>query len=127
MSTTIYLHAENAGEAKPALVMDTQPKTVNGIPAHYFWRPVIADGEYVHPTAGFKLSVDAQRRKQWEMNFRKMRAAGVEVPIVKDHKEDSDHTIGYVVDMKQDGSWLYELHQYLGEESRDVALKNRVS
>jgi len=129
MSTApFYLHATDA-EAKPALTLGQGlPETVNSLPAYYFWRPVIADGEYTHPTKGFRLSVDATRRKGWESNFRKMAECGEKVPVVKDHADDkSDSTLGYVVDARQNGAWYEELHQYLGEAARDVALRNQIS
>ncbi len=124
----LYLTAA-AGEAKQALTLGQGlPATHNGIACHYFWRPVIADGEYVHPVKGFRLAVDAKRRKGWEDNFRKMQAAGERVPVVKDHADDkSDATLGYVMDVRQNGAWLEELHQYLGDSARDVALRNQIS
>lgn len=123
-----YLHATEA-EARPALTLGQgYPTSVNSLPAYYFWRPVIADGEYTHPTKGFRLAVDAARRKGWEANFRKMSDAGEKVPVVKDHADDkSDAMLGYVVDVRQNGAWLEELHQYLGDDARDVALRNQIS
>lgn len=107
--------------------MDTMPKQVNGLTAHYFWRKSVRDGQYKHPQLGFTLSVDAARRKIWSDNFAAMQRNGVAVPIVKDHKVTSDSMLGYVVGMRNNGQWLEELHQYLGDASRDVALKNRIS
>jgi hypothetical protein len=124
---TYYLAAPNEADAKPALTMDTLPKTVNGIPVFYFWRQAIRDGEYKHPSLGFRVPVDLSRRQQWESSFKKLQANGVAVPIVKDHKETADNTLGYVVDVKNEGLWLWELHQYLGDADRDTALKNKIS
>jgi hypothetical protein len=127
-SNLFYLHAPSAGEAKAALTLGQGlPKTRNTLPCHYFWRPAIADGEYVHPTKGFRLSVNADRRKTWEQNFAKLQAAGIEEPIVADHKEQADACLGYVVGVRNNGAWYEELHQYLGDDARDIALRNRVS
>lgn len=123
-----YLFAATA-EARPAVTLgQAYPKTRNGLSASYYWRPVIADGDYVHPMKHFRLSVDAKRRKTWEDNFRRMAQHGEEVPVVEDHADDKSRaTLGYVVDVRQNGKWYEELHQYLGDESRDVALKNKIS
>jgi hypothetical protein len=127
MSEVFYLHAAN-GDARPALTLGQGlPKEVNGLPAFYFWRPAIRDGRYVHPVKGWELSVTPDRRRGWESTFRQMRAAGVEVPIIEDHREEARKSLGYVVDVRQNGDWYEELHQYLGDDARTVALRNRVS
>lgn len=103
------------------------PDFVNGVKAYYYWRPSIRDGNYTHPVKGWSLNVDAERRARLAATFTLMRERGVAVPICTDHKVSADTTLGYVVAMRQNGPWLEELHQYLGEASRDVALKNFVS
>lgn len=97
------------------------------MPAFYYWRSSIADGTYQHPQRKWSLDVDADRRAAWETNFRRLRAAGIEIPILADHKSAAAATLGYVIDIRQQGTWLQELHQYLGTEARDIALRNRVS
>jgi hypothetical protein len=124
----LYLFAAG-GEAKPAITLgQALPKTRNSLPCFYYWRQSIADGEYVHPVKKFGLKVDASRRRTWEQNFRRMKDAGEEVPIVEDHADaKSNATLGYVVDVRQNGKWYEELHQYLGERERDTALRNKIS
>lgn len=103
------------------------PQEVGGLPAFYYWRCSIADGTYRHPLKGWELTVDLATRSTWETTFRAMRAAGIEIPILADHKAAAAATLGYVIDIRQQGPWLQELHQYLGTEARDIALRNRVS
>lgn len=126
MKTKLHLTSLSDVAAPAVTLGQGYPAQVNGLPAFYFWRKSAKDGEYVHPTKGFKLSIDAGRRKKWEENFRQMRAAHVDVPVIKDHVA-SDGTLGYVVDVRNNGEWFEELHQYLGEAERDTALKNRIS
>lgn len=126
MNTQFHLTSLGA-DSSPALTLGQgYPKEVNGIPAFYYWRKSAKDGNYVHPTKGFELCITPERRKKWEDNFRAMRAANVDVPVIKDHLS-STGTLGYVVDVRQNGEWYEELQQYLGAEAKDIALKNRIS
>lgn len=122
-------YALSDGEATPALTLgQTYPKERNGMECFNYWRQAIRDGEWTHPAKGFTVKVDAAQRQQWESNFRRMQRLGDEVPVVKDHKDhDADATLGYVVDVRQNGPWYEELHQYLGEKAKDTALKNKLS
>lgn len=117
------------GEAVPALMLGQGfPKQRNGFACEYWWRQAIQDGDWTHPAKGFTVHVDPSQRQQWEQNFRRMQRLGDEVPVVKDHKDhDADATLGYVVDVRQNGPWYEELHQYLGEKAKDTALKNKLS
>lgn len=126
MSTTFYLRASDA--FKPAITLGQGlPKEVNGLPAFYFWKDGISAGRYVHPVKKFELEVTPQRIDGWVSNFQKMRANRVEVPIVADHEESAEKTLGYIVDVKRDGDRFMELHQFLGEQARDTGLRNKVS
>lgn len=124
----IYLSAP-AASAQPAVTIGQGlPPERNGIKCFYFWRQAIADGEYTDDDRGIRVAVDSKRRKTWEDNFRRMRDAGEEPPVVMDHADTkSTATLGYVMDVRQNGRWLEELHQYLGDESRDIALRNKIS
>lgn len=123
----LVLFASSPAQALAAVTMDTFPKSVNGLPASYFWRQSICDGTFTHPQMGFTVKVTPERRRQWEESFRKMRRNGVEVPIVEDHSESAAKTLGYVMDVRQRDGWFEELHQYIGDTARERALKNRVS
>jgi len=124
---TWRLFADDQPAATHALVLGTYPPTRNGVQAFYYWRPVVCDGEFQHPTEKWSLVVTPERRIKWEQAFRRLLAAGVEHPIVLDHRTDAESLVGYVLNVRQEGDWYWELHQYLGEESRDVALKNYCS
>lgn len=116
-------------DAAPAVIIGQgHPKTRNGLPCHYFWRQAIADGQYTDDERDITCAVTPLRRKTWEANYRKLREQGEEPPVVMDHADTkSTATLGYVVDVRQNGKWLEELHQYLGDDSRDIALKNKIS
>jgi hypothetical protein len=60
-------------------------------------------------------------------NFYQMKRAGISVPILADHAERADATLGFIVDVKVENGWLRELHQFLGPEARDLGLRNGVS
>lgn len=126
--TTEFNLSAGATLAMPAVTLGQGwPTEVNGLPAFYFWRQSIRDGTYRHPTAGFELHIDHARRRKLEETFRRMKQNGVAVPVVLDHDESADKCRGYVVDVRQNGQWLEELHQYLGPDARDTALRNQVS
>jgi hypothetical protein len=119
-----YLHA--AAALAPA-AEEAYPKEVNGQPAAYFWADAIRVGRYVHPAGHFELSVDEQRLDAWAANFRRMRDAGVDVPVPVDHSTSARDNLGYVIDAKRDGDRLCLLHQLIGEDAIALAARNKVS
>lgn len=127
----LSLTANNAPDATAHLSPGSAlPKTRNTLPCHYYWRPSICDGDWTNNAADppFTMSVTPGVRTDWERKFRMMKESGDEVPVVMDHEEDySPATLGYVLDMRQNGPWLEELHQYLGDSARDTALRNKLS
>lgn len=134
--TLLSIAANGAADAEPLLTLGSAlPKTRNSLPCHYYWRPAICDGDWskeYKDTDGSKKSftvhVTPQQRLDWERKFNLMRESGDEVPIVKDHREgDADATAGYVISVKNDGPWYHELHQYLGDDAKDTALRNKIS
>jgi hypothetical protein len=103
------------------------PKEVNGQPAAYFWADGIRVGRYVHPAGRFELHVDEKRLDGWAENFRRMKAAGVDVPVPVDHSTRARDNLGYIVDVKRDGDTLKLLHQLIGEDAIQLAARNKVS
>lgn len=123
-SLVYYLHATTPlNEAD----VGEFPKEVNGQPAAYFWADAIRTGRYVHPSGSFELSVDGLRLDRWAENFRRMREAGIDVPVPVDHSTSARDNLGYVVDVKRDGDRLLLLHQLIGEEAIALAARNKVS
>ena len=124
----LYHLSSLSEDSAPALTLgQALPKTVNGQPAFYYWRKSARDGKYIHPTKGFELSITAERRKAWANNIKEANRAGVEIPVVEDHKESASNTLGYVIDARNNGEWYEELHQYLGQSACDLALRNKIS
>jgi hypothetical protein len=103
------------------------PETANGLPAFYYWKDAIAVGSYVHPARRFSLKITRDRLDRLVNNFSRMKSNGVGVPILMDHAPTASATLGWIVDVKRDGDRLMELHQFLGEEARDIGLRNKVS
>ena len=119
-----YLHAP----AELAMAeLDDLPKEVNGEQVAYFWADGIRAGKYVHPAGKFELNVDSQRLDTWVDNFRRMREAGVDVPVPVDHSSKARDNLGYVVDIKRNGNTLKLLHQLIGEDAIRLASRNKVS
>ncbi len=122
-----YLHAAN-DLALPAPPTDPSlPAEVNGQPAAYFWADAIRTGRYVHPLGRFELNVNRQRLDTWERNYRRMREAGIGVPVPVDHSSRARDNLGYVVDVKRDGDRLLLLHQLIGDDAIKLAARNKVS
>lgn len=119
-----YLHA--AGALSPS-AEEAYPKEVNGQPAAYSWADAIRVGRYVHPAGHFELSVDESRLDAWAANFRRMRDAGVDVPVPVDHSTSARDNLGFVIDAKRDGDRLCLLHQFIGDDAIALAARNKVS
>jgi hypothetical protein len=103
------------------------PDRVNDLPAYYYWKDAIVAGSYVHPAGRFSLDITRDRLDGFVQNFIRMRDNGVGVPILMDHAATASSTLGWIVDVKRDGDRFLELHQFLGEDARDVGLRNKVS
>lgn len=126
--TLLSIPANSSADAEPVLLLGSSlPKTRNGLPCHYYWRQSMQDGDWTNQAKGFTLPVTPQLRSEVEQTFRAMKAGGDEVPVVKDHKETADATLGYVHDVRQVGPWMEELHQYLGDDAAETALRNKLS
>lgn len=112
-------------ESTPAVTLGQGlPAEVNGLKASYYWRPSLRDGYYKHPLQGWEMVVTPDYRKELAASFQRMREAGLDVPVVRKH---DGLRIGGVFGVKNDGEWMYELHQYLGESNQTDALTNYVS
>lgn len=103
------------------------PRTVGGKPAHYYWKDVLAVGNYVHPKTGFKFDIQPSDLKTLERSATMMLSSKHEPPVVKDHKENSDNTLGYIKAARVRDNRLQMLHQFIGDDARDLALRNKVS
>ena len=93
-----------------------------------YWRQSICDGEWTHPMKGFTVVVTPAKRRLWEANFRLLHRAGAKIPIVYNHDTTTNGLrLGFVIDVRQNGVWLEELHAYLDEAAVELALENGVS
>lgn len=115
------------GQGLPRSIKLKLGNDVKEVPVAYFWKDVIAIGDYCHPDTGQEFSVDANRLKHWDQTFKLMRQNGIDIPIPRDHKEKASENVGFVVDSRVQGSKLMLLHQIIGEEGAMEALRNRVS
>lgn len=134
-------------EFKPAIVMDTLPKTRSGFDCEYYWKDALEPGHFQKAAqgddAGWEMDVTPDDLKGFVSTFNQMRENGVDVPIVQDHRDErikngkfnpdesiekSKNTLGYIVGMKYgDDGKLYELHQFLGPAASEEGRKNLVS
>jgi hypothetical protein len=128
VSPRVYLLSAPSGSGSSAQAADADfPAEVAGIPAFYYWKDALTGGRYAHPTKGFSLQVTPARLGALANNFRRMKEAGIAVPILADHAERAEATLGFIVDVAIDNGWLRELHQFLGPNARDLGLRNGVS
>jgi hypothetical protein len=112
-------------DAEPAVTLGQGlPATVNDQPAHYFWRRAIRDGRFVHPVKKWELRVTPDRRRRWVDAFERMLSNQVPVPVIEGH---AGNGLGFVVGVRNRGPWLEELHQYIGDDARERALRQYVS
>ena len=88
-----------------------------------WWRQSLCDGDWLGSKS---ISVSPEYRERLQENFILMREAGCEIRVFSDH--DTKRTpIGTVRDVRQNGHWLEELHQYISKPVRDFALKRKIS
>lgn len=124
--TPLVYYLSTASPLAPADAAEL-PVERNGQPVAYFWADGIRAGRYVHPAGKFELFVDRQRLDTWAQNFRRMKEAGVEVPVPVDHSLSARDNLGYIVDIKRDGDTLKLLHQLIGDDAIKLAARNKVS
>lgn len=97
-----------AGQNKPSKVVGRQ-----------YLKDVIRDGVWQNNKMTFE--VDAAKREQMVQQFNLMRADGVPVEVVLDHKESATTTVGRVENLVNDGDTLYA-QLSLTEEGEKAAL-----
>lgn len=99
---------------------------VDGYPVQRFRKELIRVGTYTHPTQGWTLKVTPDRMLRWVRNFKRMREAGVEVNVNRDHKHGAEFRHGDIVDMWVEGDRrVIGSLELRGEDSIDLAKKNR--
>ncbi len=96
-------------------------------PVSYWWKNVIASGDYVHPQTGQRLPVNAARIDGWVDKFNKMRGAGIDIHAPTRHSDDAKDNVGFVVKAERDGDKLRLLHQVIGEDGALMAARNLCS
>lgn len=131
MNGSMYLSCP-ATVAAPAMretaaPSDAWPKEIAGQPVRYIWRPSIRTGQYTHPATGQRFSVSTDRMNKWIENFRRMKSNGHRVYVPLNHSAKVQDNRGYVLDMRRNGDWLEELHQYIGDDAIRDAARSRVS
>ncbi len=76
-----------------------------------FWKEVVVEGEFVHPTSGDRIPIDRGRLEGWKQRFDAMRGEGITVPIPYGHRHlyDCEKHAGTVeaaeVRPRADGRW----------------------
>lgn len=111
--------------------------TTAGKKLFHYWADVLSVGDW-HLPNGRILNVTPQRLERLARNVNLAVSRNVELPICDDHKEPkngekktpretAEKCRGYLGGAKFDGKTLHLLHSFIGEDSLDVALKNKVS
>jgi len=125
-SSPFYLSASGSF-ADPAELSASLPKEFNGLPIHFKWQDAAIAGQWKHPTKGFTLSIDNARIDKWVKGIELARSNGVDLPIVKDHKETADSTLGYIYGARQNNGRLELLNGYIGDDALKIAQRNKLS
>ena len=121
---TLLLSA--VGQMKPA-DSGGAPTMFNGHPVYTYWGPVAKVGPWKHPATGQEFTITADRMKKWADKLEMARAKGLDVPLVKDHRVDSESTLGYIYGAKIEGDTMFLLIGFVGENARDIGLRNKLS
>lgn len=102
------------------------PAKMNGVEMSYYWADALHAGDITHPRTGAKLKFTNDRLDKLAANLSQALANGVDVPIVRDHKETADSVVGYLFDAKREGDKLMVLHGVF-KDQESLALRNRIS
>ena len=116
MAKPYALYAADAG----VLTATGDQTEEHGVPVRRFRKDIASVGTYKHPIYGWTLQITADRLDQWAGAFSRMLENGVNVPVVVDHKRDSDSTIGHIVSMERDGDTLFAIHEIVGQRGLDL-------
>lgn len=130
-NSIIYLSAPGGFVPFPG-ALEGRPREVAGQPCSYFWKDLIGIDDYENAARKFVMSVPPDRLQKWERTGNEMLAAGINIPIVEDHKETAEASRGRVVEFKIKNAEpgeprLYGLCQLIGEDAPLLAARNQVS
>ena len=84
-------------------------------------RPLLKVGFYKHPLKGWTLDVDHERIDRLVAAFDRMKADGIDVEVVEDHRSEAAAVLGYVTGLRRQGDWLIGTHELRGERAIDLA------
>jgi hypothetical protein len=110
---------------------DSPPAEATGEGAERrFEKELIREGTWVHPTKKFTFRVTGERLRGWAAAFRRMRAAGLKVPLPFGHSYDPRDNAGFLDDLRVEGNRLVgvlaipraEDAERLGTTIRDVSV-----
>lgn len=106
---------------------DGMPSEIGGQPVFYYWREVARVGKYTKPKTGQKLDIDTARLNHWVGTAKEFLADGNSIPFNCDHSLSAGNGLGYITELKTDGTSLFALEQIIGDESAKIAAANKVS
>lgn len=116
----------SAADLRPSATPGLPDKTPAGEPIHRYWTEALKVGDWKLPKGGV-LQVTPEMMRRIELSTRLALSRGVEIPVVTDHIESAATTKGYVGAVKREGDWLHVRHDFIGDDAKSLALKNRVS
>lgn len=86
-------------------------------------KELIREGVYEHPIDGWTLKVTPERMDRWAETFNRMQAASIKPYIAINHSADARDYAGELVEVFRDGASLFGVHELVGQEAIDTALK----
>ena len=118
-----------------AVIFDSKESTPQGEPTQdgdiavqRFEKDLISLGTFKHPKLGWTLKVTRDRAKTWLAAFERMLAAGVEIPVNRDHQSGTAAHVGYLVGLAFRKSRLFGIVEARGVKAiEDCKRVNRVS
>lgn len=103
------------------------PAVVDDQPVAEKWGDALKTGKYQHPVTGQKLSISGDDLDAIVKNFNGMKADGLQVPIVTDHREDAGSARGWVTAARRVGDTLKLLHKFIGADGIKASTRNKIS
>lgn len=134
---TLWLHNPSSqlhdalvlGQGLPAAVTAEMglPTESLGQPIMYAWADALVVGDYEHPTTKQRFKLGREELDTAVATFSRLVENGVHIPFVKDHKETTDSSLGWVVGAQRVGNKFRLRHAIVGLDAQRAASRNLVS
>src|SRR5262245_60118338 len=111
--------------ALPGTGTDFQREVGNTQDFSQFWKELIPEGVYKHPTRGFSLEVTRERMDGWVSRFEEQKKRNIRIPIPFGHSYAPERNAGFTerLEVRQRDDGKFALYGLLDIPKSDDAAK----